>query len=343
MLIAVAKETMPKENRVALTPAYTANYTALGWKVKVEHNAGLASGFSDEEYRQAGAEICTTPKQTFHHADLILKIWAPQDNELSQYSSNQTIICDTRNIRTFEQLKSFSKAKINLCALDLMPRTSRAQNMDILSSQNNLAGYAAVITGAQKASTIMPLLITSAGTLPPMKVLIIGLGVAGLQAASTAHRLGAQIYAYDTRKETEEQANSLGVNFVKELTSDLLSSTQLIITSAQRFGRSAPQVLTDKQYKKLCPDCIIIDMAADNGGNINPAKLTHTITFIADSHLERQVPHSASTLFAGNLFQFCRFITKDNNLHFDFNDDIISAVSICFHGQLHHPYLSGGR
>lgn len=343
MLIAVAKETRSKENRVALTPAFVANFTALGYQVKIEHNAGLASGFRDEEYRQAGAEICAAPKQTFRQADIILKIWAPEENEISNFCANQTIVCNTRNIRTFEQLKNFSTARVNLCALDLMPRTSRAQNMDILSSQNNLAGYAATITGASKSPTVMPLLITSAGTLPPLKVLIIGLGVAGLQAAATAHRLGAQVYAYDTRAETEEQAASLGVTFVKELSADILSSVRLIITSAQSFGKPAPEVLKAKQYAKLSSDCIIIDMAADDGGNINPQKLPSSITLIADSHLERQIPYSASTLFAGNVYQFCQFLIKDNDLYFNFNDDIISAVSICYHGQIRHPYLSEAK
>ena len=341
MLIAVPTETRSNETRVALTPSYVSQFVTLGHKIIIEKDAGLRAGFSNEDYLKAGAQIAQAAQETYHKADIILKIWAPTEKELPLLSTNQTILCNTQNLSTYQQLKNFSTARINLFALDLIPRISRAQNMDILSSQDTLAGYEAALLGAQCLKNVVPLLITAAGTLPAVKALIIGLGVAGLQASATLHRLGAQVYATDKRPETKEQAVSAGGIFIKEITPDILSAVKLIITSAVIRGKSAPITLSSKQLSYLSPNTVIIDMAADSGGNIQTDKISPQLILIQDTHLARRVPTSASQLYAGNIFNFCKFLLKNNKLQPDFNDEIIAATAICCHGQINHPYLTG--
>lgn len=339
MLIAVPKESIPLETRVALVPKHIAELTSQGINVQIEHHAGINAGFSDKEYQQAGAKICATAADTYASADIITKIWAPQENEIEHLSLGQTILCNTRNISSGKTIKKFSQACINLFALDLIPRLSRTQSLDILSSQNNLDGYEAVIIGAANLKNTIPLLITSAGSLPPLKTLVMGLGVAGLQAIATARRLGAQVYGYDTRPETQEQAQSLGATFIKELTTDLLSSVQLIITSAQIKGKPAPKLLSKQQLHALSPLCVIIDLAADSGGNIIQEHLPQGTTLIRDSHMARRIPCAASTMYSGNIYNFCQLLIKDNQLNIDFSDEIIIQTMICCHTQSHHPYL----
>lgn len=341
MLIAVPKEITAHENRVALTPQHTSVFSDMGYKIQIQSGAGQAAGFDDDEYENAGAKICSTAKETFRQADIILKIWAPEPKEAALLNKNQTVICNGQNIKTYRHLEQLAQKDINLFCLDLIPRISRAQDMDILSSQNNLAGYEAVIIGAAEARNIMPLLITSAGTLPPMKILILGLGIAGLQAAATAHRLGAQIYAADIRPETEEQAASIGAVFVHQITPDLLSSVQIVICSALTQGKQAPRLLTEEQISYLPDGCVIIDMAADSGGNIPSSKLPENIKLIADSHLARRIPHSASILYSGNMFNFCRLLMPEQQFNPDSNDEIIAAATVCRQQKINHPYLQG--
>ena len=341
MLIAVLKEIKINETRVALTPQFTAKFVALGHQIIIEKNAGIKAGFKNEDYLKAGAQIAQNAKEATKNANLILKIWAPFEQELSYFANNQTILCNSQNITSYQQLKRFSTARLNLFALDLIPRISRAQNMDILSSQDTLSGYKAALLGAKCLPCVVPLLITAAGTLPPIKVLIIGLGVAGLQAASTLHRLGAQVYVSDIRPETKEQALSIGAVFIKDITSDFLSTIKLLITCAVKRGEKAPKVLTDQQLCALSAGSVVIDMANDSGGNVIPEKLPSSVILIRDSHLACLVPSSASTLYAGNIFNFCNLLLKNNSLHPDFNDEIIAATAVCRHGQINHPYLTG--
>lgn len=341
MIIAVPKETTAEETRVALTPKHVSGLTALGIKVKIEKNAGKNALFDDEEYRAAGAEIASSLKTACRSADIILKIWAPRPPELSAFCPEQTIVCNAQNIKSFAELKKIAQTGVNLYALDLMPRLSRTQNMDILSSQNNLSGYAAVLSGAAQMPSALPMMITSAGTLAPAKVLIMGLGVAGLQAAATARRLGAKVFVSDIRAETREQADSVGAVFVTEPTPELLSSTQMIITAAPSVGKPASILLDGKQLKMLPPGCVIIDLAADSGGNVNAKQLPADITLIQNSHLVRRLPHAASLLYSGNMDAFCRFIIKDNAVMPDYDDEVIRRTLICRNGQINHPYLHG--
>lgn len=334
MLIAVPKETIQAETRVALTPQHTKKLCSMGININVEKNAGFKAGYFDEEYIQAGATICNTPLKTYKNADLIFKIWAPQKQDFLYLSKNQTILCNTQNIKNKIQLNDFVNAKINLFALNQIPRTSIAQNMDILSSQDSLAGYRAILTGLYLSKKNSLLLITAAGTLEAMKVLIIGLGISGLQAAAIAHRMGCIVYAFDKKTETEEQATSVGAIFIKNITDEILSSINIIITNAQITGKPAPKVLTKKQLSTLSHNCILIDMAYDNGGNINPEDLPQNITLIQNSHFAQQIPYSASKLYSENIFNFCQLLIKDNTLKPDFNNEIIAKTTLCWQGKI---------
>ena len=340
MLIAVLKETTSQETRVALIPKHVAEFTSANITVRIEHLAGQKAGFSNQDYIKAGAEICATAEETCKDADIILKILAPSENELKLFKPHQTLICDTRNLNK-QQLKIFSEARINLFALDAIPRISRAQNMDILSSQNNLSGYVAAILAATHANAAIPLLMTSAGTLPAMKTLVIGLGVAGLQAAATLHRLGAQVFAFDIRAETEAQARSVGAVWINKITPELLSATKIIITAAQTVGKPAPKLLNSQQLCRLPAYSVIVDLAADTGGNIDTSNHPPTVKLIADSHLARRIPYSASTLFSENLFNFCNLLIHDGELSPNFQDEIICATMMCCHKQSKNCFRHG--
>lgn len=341
MIIAVPAETATEETRVALTPKHISGLSALGIKIKVEKNAGKKALFSDEDYRTAGAEIADSLRTTCRDADIILKIWAPRPEELSAFHQGQNIVCNAQNIKSFAELQKIARTGVNLYALDLIPRISRAQNMDILSSQNNLSGYMAVLLGAAQTPAAVPMMITSAGTLAAAKVLVMGLGVAGLQAAATARRLGAKVFVSDIRAETREQAASVGAVFVEKPAPELLSSLQIIITAAPAVGRTAPILLNCKQLKILSPGCVIVDLAADSGGNVTTTRIPDNITLIRDSHLVRRLPRSASLLYSGNMDAFCRYIIKNGALTPDYEDDIIRSTLICRNGQTNHPYLHG--
>ena len=332
MIIAIPKETLGQETRVALTPHHVSKFIEKGFNIQIENNAGKQAFFDDNDYIQAGATICKNYQQTVHNANIILKIHAPQNKELSYLQNNQIIICDSRNIKSKSELKKFADKNITLYGLQFIPRISRTQNMDILSSQNSLAGYEAVILGAGHSSSSIPMMITSAGSLPALKVLVIGLGVTGLQAIATAHRLGAQIYATDINPETEEQASSLGAKFIKEITSDFIKSIQMIITTVSPINQTITNLLSKEQLSHISTSCIIIDTS---GRNINPQWLNPQITLIQDDNLTRFIPHSASRLYSENIFNFCIFICDKNNQ----NDEIISKTQICSNQQIKINYL----
>lgn len=341
MLIAVPAEITADETRVALTPQQLAPLQALGCEVRVQSGAGTLAGFGDDDYRHNGALISATAAETYLNADIVLKIWAPLPEEINLLQSGQNIVCNAANITAAAELRALAASKINLFALNFTPRISRAQNIDILSSQSNIAGYVAALSGLSRTPSVAAMMITSAGTLPAQKVLIMGLGVAGLQAAATAHRLGAKVFATDIRAETKEQAASVGTVFWEQVSPEFLSTVSLIITTAQTFGKPAPILLNAQQLSALPAGCVIVDMAAAAGGNINPHDLPPNITLIRSAHPERQMPRSASILYGGNMLNFCRLIIKDNHLELNRADDIINHTLICADGRANHPFING--
>lgn len=367
MIIAVIKELTPGEKRVALTPEETAKLTALGLSVLIEKGAGSAAGFADEKYLASGAEIVPSAKDACKNADIILKIWAPLPEEDKLFKAGQTIIANFRALSNLKRIQKFAEMKLQCFALDLLPRISRAQSMDILSSQSNLAGYKAVLAAADYSTKAVPMMITAAGTVAPAKVLVLGAGVAGLQAIATAKRLGAQVWASDVRPQVKEQVESLGGRFLEiaaqesfettggyaketsenykqqqqKAIAEQLKKTDIVITTALIPGKAAPILITAEMLKNLPAGGIIIDMAAENGGNVegtqnNKTIETNGITIIGNSNLAAEVPFSASRLFSGNIFNFIApmYDAAQKNIIFNYADELINSTCICKDGNL---------
>lgn len=366
MIISIPRERRRHETRVAATPETVKEYISLGFTVRVEKNAGKLSGFADEAYRQAGAEIIEDPTGLWQGADVIIKIWAPLPEEDSYLAPGQTIIANFQALENRERMAFFAARQTTCFALELIPRISRAQNMDILTSQSNLAGYKAVLTGVEALKKALPMMMTAAGTIPPAKVLILGAGVAGLQAIATAKRLGAQVFASDVRPGVREQVESLGGRFVEvendetfedtggyagetsaayqkrqqKAIAEQLRKTDLVITTALIPGKPAPRLITAEMLSDMPEGAVIVDMAAAAGSNVEGSKDGQSIcingkTVIGDSNLAAGLPSSASTLFARNVFNFLKtaYNPETKNLIFDFADEIIAQTCICKNGE----------
>lgn len=293
-IIGIPREITKGENRVAATPDIVKKYLALGFDVQIEKDAGTNAGFADKEYN---AKIVPN---AYKNADIILKIWEPTPEEEKHITNSTSVIANFPNTH---------KRKYNAYALNLMPRISRAQSMDILSSQSNLAGYKAVIEAASKLDKAIPLMMTSAGTIPPVRFFIIGIGVAGLQAIATAKRLGGQVYATDIRPETKEQVESLGGKFTDNIP-DQLTKTDVLITTALTQGKPSPILVTKKMIKTMPKGAIIVDI----GGNVEGAENS--------SNIASSIAHSASTLYAKNLYNFIELLQTTPE------DEIIQGVKI---------------
>lgn len=374
MLIAIPKETREGETRVAATPDIIKKYIQLGFDVHVQAEAGLASGFSDKAYQDAGAKITPDIASTYKGAQIILKIWAPDLKELSSIEEKSFIFANFQAYDRKAEISTFASKGLTCFALDLMPRISRAQSMDILSSQSNLAGYKAVLEALNYLPSAAPMMMTAAGTIAPAKALILGAGVAGLQAIATAKRLGAVVYASDVRPQVKEQVESLGAKFVevktdenfetsggyaKETSKDYqekqhlavaeqLTKTNFAITTALIPGRPAPLLITKEMLKNMPAGSVIVDMATSHGGNVegsqdNAVKIINNVTVIGNSNLAAKLPASASPLFAKNIFNFIdTFYDKaEKILKPDFNDQLIQSTCLCHDQKVIHPAFIG--
>ncbi|MBR2033556.1 MAG: Re/Si-specific NAD(P)(+) transhydrogenase subunit alpha [Alphaproteobacteria bacterium] len=368
MIIAILKETTPSETRVAATPDVVKKYVDLGFKIQVESSAGVAAGFSDAQYSLAGAKICKTPADTLKKANIIIKVNAPLLSEDHLFSPKQIVIADFKALSSPQRIEHFCKLGLTCFALDLMPRISRAQSMDILSSQSNLAGYKAVIEAFNLLPQAAPMMMTAAGTIPPAKVLVLGAGVAGLQAIATAKRLGAIVYASDVRPATKEQVESLGGKFLniepesnaetsggyaqatskqfqkmqQKAIGEILPQINIVITTALLQGKPAPRLISATMLKKMTKGSVIIDMASSTGGNVEGSQNNKTvdingIKIVGNSNLAASIPLSASKLFAQNIFNFIKsqFNNEQKELKFDFSDELISATCICQNGKVY--------
>lgn len=367
MIIAVPKEITPDEKRVALTPEIVRKITLWGFSVFVETNAGRPAGFSDKDYQDNGAEIKYSAKETYKNADFIFKIWAPLPQEEKLIKKGCTIIANFQALNQPQRIKKFAERQTTCFALDLIPRISRAQSMDILSSQSNLAGYEAVIEAVSMSDKAVPMMMTAAGSITPAKVLILGAGVAGLQAIATAKRLGAMVFASDVRPSVKEQVESLGGKFLeipnsenfeasggyaretsddyqekqRRIIAEQLKKTDIVITTALIPGKQAPRLITAEMLKNMPQGGIVVDMAIKSGGNVEGSengKITEIkgIKIIGNSNLASNVANSASRLFAQNIYNFISPMYKQDSKTFVFNDDdeIIKATCICKDGQL---------
>lgn len=364
MKLGVMKESRRGEHRVGLVPTVVQALKTKGHEVYVEQGAGFAAGFLDSAYTDAGA-IVTTSDGVNEQAELHIRIANPSAEEIARMRKGTAIVAMVFPKRSPETVTALAQAGIHTFALDALPRITRAQVMDVLSSQNNLAGYKAVVTGATAMGRIFPLMTTAAGTVKPSTVLIYGAGVAGLQALATAKRLGAVVHVTDLRPETREQVESLGGRFVQvegledvtvqggyvaAATDDVLAkqkaavekvlfSADLVITTALVAGGQAPCLITREQVQRMKPGSVIVDLAADAGGNCactNGDEVVHenAVTIIGCPQLAASVPNTASELYAKNVLAFINEIAPEGTVTYDVSNEITAATLIVHNGEV---------
>lgn len=373
MIVGICRETCDGERRVALTPASLAPLIKAGLKIQVEAGAGDEAGFPDSEYQAKGATVVTDRAQLIQQADVLVQVRAYGANpergfdDLQHMKAGQVVIGLAEPLLAHEQTQAMAARGVALLAMELIPRTTRAQAMDVLSSQANLAGYRAVLIGQDHLPKIFPMMMTAAGTLKAAKVFIIGAGVAGLQAIATAKRLGAAVSATDVRPATKEQVESLGGKFVmvpeamaegeggyakeltpeqqakqKELVAHVVAESDVVITTALIPGRPAPKLITAEMVKRMAPRSVIVDMAAERGGNCEltePGKVVvkHGVTIVGHLHIASDVAYDASTMYAGNVVKLIQhLIGKTQEIQWNLADEITKGVLVTKDGQVVH-------
>ncbi|WP_026951311.1 Re/Si-specific NAD(P)(+) transhydrogenase subunit alpha [Algoriphagus mannitolivorans] len=367
MKIGVIKETKEFEKRVALSPEVVKLLKKKEFEVLVQAGAGEASNFSDLDYQNAGAEV--VPLEKVFEADVMLKVNLPTLEEIAKMKPKSSCISYMYAYQHPEVIEALNAKSIQSFSMDAVPRISRAQKMDALSSQANLAGYKAVLLGANHLGKIFPLMMTASGTITPAKVLIFGAGVAGLQAIATAKRLGAIVECTDVRPETKEQVESLGGRFLtvegaegvqveggyaKEVSKEYLEKQQqlirekikevdLVITTALVMGKKSPILVTEDMVKSMKMGSVIVDMAVESGGNCeisvkNETVVKHGVTIIGESNLPSLLPVNASQLYATNISTLLLHLANSNGFTFDPEEEIAKGVLITQEGQLVHAF-----
>ena len=362
------------EPRVAASPDTVKKLTALGCNVKVESGAGLRSRFSDDQYKAQGAHISATRDEAVQGADILLKVRRPSTAELSALKPGAIVAAMIDPYSDREGLDTLAGTGATLFSMEFMPRISRAQSMDVLSSQANLAGYKAVVNAAALFDQAMPMMMTAAGTVPASKVFIMGVGVAGLQAIATARRMGSIVTATDVRPATKEQVVSLGAKFVAvedeefkqaetqagyakpmsaeyqkkqaELVANHVRNQDVVVTTALIPGRPAPRVITAALVESMKPGWVIIDLAAERGGNCELTKAGETVEvggvrIVGPVNLAGEVPVNASSLYARNLFAFLELMIDkaEKAIKVNWDDEIIKGTLVAKEGRIVHPNL----
>jgi NAD(P) transhydrogenase subunit alpha len=373
MLIGVPREIASGERRVALVPEVVSQLTRAGHHVVVERGAGMRAGFTDEAYRAAGCDLADSAEEIYSTAEMILKVQRPGRAEVGEAELDQMkegsilvgLLQPSGDPSLFQQL---AERQITACSMELVPRTTRAQMMDALSSQSTVAGYKAVLLAANALQKFFPMLMTAAGTVRPAKVLVIGAGVAGLQAIATARRIGAVVEAFDTRPVVKEQVQSLGATFVeldlrgedaqdaggfarelskdhirreKELIHKRALKADVIITTALIPGRPAPMLIDAETVSAMQPGSVIVDLAGEQGGNCElsvPGQtvVRHDVTIIAPLHISSDLAFHASQMYAKNVAALVVLLAPKGELNLNFGDDIISAVCVTAGGEIRH-------
>lgn len=372
MNVAVPRESGGAENRVSLVPETITKLTKAGVTVNVARGAGERAAFPDEQYVKAGASIVDEPAALFSDADLIVTVGRPDEAALAAMPKRAVLLGLLAPLGDPQYVKQLADAGITALSMDAIPRTTRAQSMDALSSQSNIAGYKAVLLGALALPKFFPMLTTAAGTIPPAKVLILGAGVAGLQAIATARRLGAVVIAYDTRAVVKEQVQSLGATFLEidlgvdaqtaggyaaELTPeqidkqrrfmvDAIGASDVVITTALVPGRPAPLLITEEAVGAMHAGAVIVDLAAETGGNCALTKRDQTVIsangvqILGQTNLPSTMPYHASQLYSRNVYALLNIMLKDAQLTLDMNDDIVKGTTIVHEGKIvHQPTL----
>ena len=378
MKIAAAKESSPLEARVALTPDAVKKYVALGIQVAVETGAGLNSGISDAAFTEAGATIAATAAEAYAGADIVVCVDTPDDENIAHIPQGSILVGMLSPLDKSTSFQAINNRSLHAYAMELLPRISRAQSMDVLSSQSNLAGYRAVIEAVAATSKTIPMMMTAAGTIPPAKTLILGAGVAGLQAIATAKRLGSVVSAFDVRAAVKEQVESLGAKFVevkpsegtsgetsggyaKEMDEDYkrrqaealaasIKSQDIVITTALIPGKPAPELITAEMVKSMKPGSIIVDLAAAAGGNCKLTKRDDTfvtdngVIILGYTNLPSRAGTDASPLYARNLYNFISTLMVDKankTLNVQSDDELIKGTLVTKGGKTVHPALVG--
>jgi NAD(P) transhydrogenase subunit alpha len=377
MKLAVPKEIWPGEKRVAITPETVKKLKGLGFEVVIETGAGQQASIPDDRFSDAGATIAKTAKTALKDADVVLKVRPPmvegKTDEIASCKKGAMVIALIEPYDRAELLQKMADAGLTSFAMELIPRISRAQSMDVLSSQSNLAGYRAVLDAAHEFNRIFPMMMTAAGTLAPARVVVVGAGVAGLQAIATAKRLGAVVSAFDVRPAVKEQVESLGGTFIeveddnaadaetsggyaKEMSEDykkkqaeklrdVLTKTDIVITTALIPGRPAPEIVTAEMVAGMKPGSVIVDLAAERGGNVAGAKLGEAVqtdngvTIIGSANIASSVAADASAMYAKNLLNFVTLLVdgEKKELVINTEDQIIAETMLTRDGKVVHP------
>jgi len=366
MNVVVLRETQPGETRVALVPESVRKIVALKATVKVESGAGLGAARTDDDYREVGAEVTPDRRSLLGSADLLVVVNKPSEQDIHQLPKGAVLIGFLRPLDEPAALTHAVAQHLTTFAVELIPRITRAQAMDALSSMATVVGYKAVLLGASHIPRMFPLLMTAAGTVPPARVLVLGAGVAGLQAIATARRLGAVVDAYDVRSAAGEQVRSLGANFLdvdlgglktedaggyavelseeamergRALISEHATTADVVITTAQVPGRRAPLLLTEAAVNGMKRGAVVIDLASSTGGNCAVSKPDQTIeragvTIMAPLNLAATVPVHASQLYSRNVSAFLSLMIRDGELNIDMNDDVVGPSCVTHQGKI---------
>lgn len=379
MRIAIPKERRAEEARVAASPDTVKKFVGMGFDVVVETGAGEGASLLDADFTAAGATIAASEAEALKDADVVLKVQRPLTaeeglDELALFKPGAILIAHLSALQNKAQVEAFAKAKVDAFAMELVPRISRAQNMDVLSSQSNLAGYKAVLDAAAVYGRAFPMMMTAAGTVAPARVLVLGAGVAGLQAIATAKRLGAVVYASDVRPAVKEQVESLGGKFVeveadsadaetkggyaKEMSEDYkrrqaekvaetLKKTDIAITTALIPGRPAPVLISEEMVKTMRKGSVIVDLAVEAGGNcplseFGKVVVKHGVTLVGHANVPSRLAADSSLLFAKNLLNFVNlsYDKESRGLKINWDDEIIKGTALTRDGQVIHPALT---
>jgi NAD(P) transhydrogenase subunit alpha len=369
MKVAVPKETRSGERRVALVPLGVQTLTKLGLTVTVEAGAGAASGISDDEYRAAGATVAADARETLRDAGLVLRVNPPSlsdPDETSDLGAGAILVSFLSPLTNLDLVRRLADAKVTAISMELVPRITRAQSMDALSSQATVAGYKAVLLAAEHLPKFLPMFTTAAGTIRPGRALILGAGVAGLQAIATARRLGAIVEAFDVRPAVKEQVESLGAKFLEaehavtaegeggyakelseeqhkrelELIAGAIAGADIVITTAQIPGRQAPLLITEDMVKSMRPGSVIVDLAAESGGNCALTKAGETVVangvqILGPTNLPATIPVHASQMYSKNVTTLLgEFVDKEGNVALDFDNDVVGPATVTHAGEV---------
>jgi NAD(P) transhydrogenase subunit alpha len=379
MIIGVPKETSPDETRVALVPAMVPSLLAAGHQLLIEENAGVAAGYENNDFTNRGAKLIRDRAGLFAESQMLFVVRGPGanpesgDDDIRLMHEGQALIGFLEPLAARASAEKLARAGVSAFALELVPRITRAQAMDALSSMASLAGYKSVLLAAARLPKIFPMMITAAGTLSPARVFVIGAGVAGLQACATARRLGAVVSAYDVRPAVKEQVESVGAKFIEfslsvagaedsggyatvqsdafyhrqqEEMARVISEQDVVVTTAAVPGKPAPVLITADMVKRMPPGSVIVDIAAERGGNCEltvPGETVsrHGVTIIGSLNLPATIPFHASQMLAKNITALFTHIAA-NGLNFRMEDPIISATLLCHNGLIVHPMVSDG-